>query len=84
MNEEQPNEYINAKENACFFCGNNKHAKRYRFYTHGYQMRFWICAPCIENKGGTKAVLQELEKIPLEQSKTNYFKNKLQLSAVVE
>lgn len=84
MTEEQSKEYKSTKQNTCFFCGNNKHAKRYRFWTHSYQMRFWVCAPCIEMKGGTKVVLQELEKIPLEQSKTNYFKNKIQITAVAK
>jgi hypothetical protein len=65
-------EYKNSKEKKCWFCNNGKHSKKWKFYTKNYQMKFYVCLPCLEQKGGTNAVVQELEKIPLPQNCINF------------
>ena len=38
-------------------------------------MKFYICLPCLEQKGGTNKVVEELEKLPMPQQAINFKKN---------
>ena len=71
MKELNPNYYLDHKRNPklCFFCKNPHANKKYRFWTKSYQHKYWVCAPCIELRGGVNGVLEELEKLPQEVQK---------------
>ena len=69
------NKAIEEGKKVCFFCGKNGHARKHKIFVHNYQKFYWVCRPCLEIRG-VGNVVQELEKIPLEQNETNFFKNK--------
>jgi hypothetical protein len=59
----------------CHYCKNIHHARCYRFYIKNSQKKFWVCTYCLESKGGTRNVQSELDKLPLPQIETNFFKS---------
>lgn len=72
----QETNILKQQEKTCFFCGNGHNSRKWKFYTHGYQAAHWVCKPCIELRfgGSPETVVEALEKIPLPQSKLNFFK----------
>ena len=58
----------------CFYCKNIYHAKCYGFYTKNNQQKFWVCSYCLKSNGGKRSIQSELDKLPLPQANTNFFK----------
>ena len=63
MIEMDSNLYLKSEEKCCYFCGvSNGGSRRYRFYVYSKAKPVYVCIACIQAKGGSKSVLQELER----------------------
>ena len=77
--------YLRPAEKACFFCGiHGGGTKRHRFHIYGCEKPLYVCSSCVESRGGSPTVHEELKKMLTLKGRAKRFgKNLAKFSGVI-